>query len=321
MHPDLGPLALPAKKRAAMDVDVYLLAGQSNAGGTSDFETAAPGTRDGNRYENVRYFSQRRVTDGGYRFFYERFEPVHEGLGSNVTRIGPELGMARVLDPLYGASGRIAVIVKVAAGGTSLLLHEPLESCVISDPDDVGRFHRAGSWYPLPVEGEYLQPTGLLTRELETCSEKAYRALKELGFRSVRFAALCWMQGESDRDQADEYARLFPVFCERIRRHLAAVSGEEQSRTPVIVGEISETFENLSEPNMALNRAFLAMQRKLPESVPALTVIPTSGFRLNVPGEHGESVHIGIDGCHWNYTDMLAIGELFGKAAYERSHE
>ena len=320
MDPDLAFLAMKAPQRAATDVDLYILAGQSNGDGTSGFASAKPGTRDAGRYENVRYCARDRATDGRYRFYFERFEPVHEGLGSSTELIGPELGMARVLDPLYDAPDRKAVIVKVGAGGTSLLMHEPLHPRY-TDEKSIKRFRARGSWYPSAEEGDYWQPSGFLLRELKDYASHVYRFLQGMEFRSVTFRAICWMQGETDRHYPDEYAAVFPVFCRSIREHLTALTGADQSRLPIVAGEISETFGNLDEASVAQNRAFIAMQRGLQATIPALTAIPTSGFKLNVPGEHGESIPVGQDAFHWNYTDMLAIGELFGKAAYEQSHK
>ena len=320
---DFSFLRLRAEERSAMDLDLYLLAGQSNGDGTSTFESAGPGQRDFRRYENVRYVGMRRFTDGRYRYRYERFEPVHEGLGFEETRIGPELGMARVLNGLYGGDRR-AIIIKSASGGTSLTRHEPADNSQFSK-SSVKRFYERGSWYPetleQPVSDDPFRPTSYLMRQFKQYVTEIYSDLRDLRFRSVTIRALCWMQGEEDRKTADEYAQVFPVFCREVRDFLTELTGTDQSELPIIVGEISETFNNSTPEILELNRRFIAVQDSFADTIPAVTVIPTRDFALTRLDENGELVPLGTDKHHWSYGQMVQIGELFGRAAYEKSQK
>ena len=116
--------------------DVYLIAGQSNAVGST---LIANGTgpsyalQNNNsyadasiRYENVLYNHHAHPTTKGSGYMITNFVPVTQGLGYTTTKshIGPELGMAEYLDPIYAKKENTdAIIIKVAAGGTVLTRH------------------------------------------------------------------------------------------------------------------------------------------------------------------------------------------------------
>ena len=304
-------------------LDIYLLAGQSNACGTSKIEMAPEEARDRNVYENVRYYHDRTNTDGEIRCCMKDFRPVQEGQGFCEDRIGPELGMARSMSKRYATDDRKAAIVKCAAGGTSLRHHEPLPETL----KEAGRarFYQRGSWYPSVMETggntDPNRPTGFLTRKFKTVIAESYALLLEHGFRpeNIRYCALCWMQGEEDRLHPDTYEQLFPLFAAEIRDALSETTGCDYRKLPIIMGEISETFGSANPETVQKNRAFIAMQHELAKHDPTITVIHTAEFELN-RWENDESIPVGSDNAHWSYTDMLAIGEMFGDAAYDGSH-
>ena len=75
---NMGP-----EERADMVLDVYLLAGQSNANGSTTFGCAKPWERDFNRYENVRYVAEegKRMEISGERVTYA-VEPAEAFAGA-----------------------------------------------------------------------------------------------------------------------------------------------------------------------------------------------------------------------------------------------
>ena len=316
-------MSISREQAQSTKLDIYLLAGQSNACGTSKIDMAPEEIRDRNVYENVRYYHDRTNTDGEVRCCQKDFRPVREGLGYCEERIGPELGMARSMDARYATDDRKAVIVKCAAGGTSLRHHEPLPEGLKETTK--GRFFQRGSWYPSVMEetGDTNpdRPTGYLTRKFKTVIAESYALLLNLGFRpeNIRYCALCWMQGEEDRLHPDIYEQLFPLFAAEIRDALSETTGCDYRKLPIIMGEISETFATAKPESIQINRTFIAMQHELAKQDPTITVIPTAGFELN-RWENDESIAVGTDGSHWSYADMLTIGELFGDAAYDVSH-
>lgn len=322
-------------------LDIYLLAGQSNCSGATVIAKAPENVRDHSIYENVRFYYDRTDADGTVRYYCRDYRAVREGLGFDEGElvnhipaavlaatatpfIGPELGMARVLDKKYDEEDRFAVIIKCACGATSLWLHEPFDEDL---PEiRVQRFRAFGSWYPsaLPqaLTDDPNRPSGYLTRKFKRMISDTYGELLSLGFpaENLRYRALCWMQGESDRLHPTEYAACFPFFTEEVRKHLSAATGGDYDNLPIVLGEISETFRSAAPEVIADNRKFIAMQHALAKQDPTITVIPTAKLALN-RWENGADVALGTDNFHWSYADMLSVGELFGKTAYAVSHK
>lgn len=315
-------------------LDIYLLAGQSNASGHSKIELAGEGERDHHIYENVRYYWLWKNADGTVPVDHSDYGPVREDLGTPGC-IGPELGMARVLNPLYDGVKNEALILKSAAGGTTLMMHEDhLGNRYFfrdSMPLTEDRYHHRGSWFPMvlcppPMQrfiGEHPDhPTGFLFREFKESVRKVFRELREAGYQSknVRFQALIWMQGESDRLWPEPYEEAFPVFVKEIREFLSLMTGEDYTALPVIIGEISETFHSAKPGTVEENLAFIRMQHRLAETITHCQTLRTGAFPINKL-ENGVSVTAGNDLYHWRYADMLKIGEMFGEAAYHCKEE
>lgn len=309
---------IPPELAAKMELDIYMIAGQSNAAGSTNIISAKEGERDLNTYENVRYYCNSRYINGADHGVSKEYGPVHENLGYAEGKVGPELGMARALNDKYATNERKAIIFKVASGGTSLLLSEDTVSATGSTSE---RFFQRGSWLPSslgkPEDTDPDRPTGYLTRLLKSSVEEFYADLLARGFsaENIHFKALCWMQGETDRKSSRRYFDVFPEFAKEIRSHICTVSGQPDFVLPIVVGEISETYTSAMPDDVTTNQKMIAVQHKLTEVVPALTVIPSSGYAMNQM-ENGASVAIGSDTYHWNYHDILEIGELFGNAAY-----
>ncbi|MCQ2400184.1 MAG: hypothetical protein MJ072_06735, partial [Clostridia bacterium] len=109
-------------------IDIYFIAGQSNAAGSSAMLAPNETDFDSEKYtegfSNVLYYGG---VPGGAELslaspgVHLDFQPTKKGLGSNAMYIGPELGMAEELSKYYNeTSGRTAVIVKYAIGSASL---------------------------------------------------------------------------------------------------------------------------------------------------------------------------------------------------------
>ena len=136
---------------------------------------------------------------------------------------------------------------------------------------------------------------------------------------NIHFKALCWMQGENDRNNGRKYVEVFPLFATELRSYLSEATGTDYSAMPIVIGEISETFSSASPGNIETNQKFIKSQHKLAENDPAITVIPTGQYQLNeIVG--GVNTPLGTDTFQWNYADMLKIGEMFGNTAYDVSH-
>ncbi|MBE5733298.1 MAG: sialate O-acetylesterase, partial [Clostridiales bacterium] len=330
------------EKQTEKIADVYLIAGQSNAvGSTLIANGAGPVYQQQNnnsfanpeiKYDNVLYNHHAHPTTKGSGYMITNFVPVTQGLGYTQAKnhIGPELGMAEYLDPIYAQKENTdAIIVKVAAGGTTLTRHYDDANLDIEALREVNSYDaNFGTWYPESLwnvtnggltvdlwDGQYYRhPTGLLYRELISFVKLNYQWLQDEGYTKINFKALCWMQGESDRGQVTEYKVAFNAFMNDVRRHLSELTGEDYSNFPVVCGEISKTFS--SAASQPTNEKFISMQHEIAYNLNQTYVIPTKDFLIHDFNEFGADVTLGSDGAHWNYPDMLDIGYLFGEKAY-----
>ena len=321
--------------------DIYLIAGQSNAVGSTLISGGAgvcygqqkdKSFADGSLlYPHVLYnhVAHTLTKGGGYRI--TDFVPVTQGLGFTPERkhIGPEVGMAQILDPIYAKKENVdAIIIKVASGGTKLTHHfddatQPLEEIIAKD----GYSGNFGTWYPESMwevkEGEnkvdlwsekyYRFPTGFLFREFITFIKDNFEALKNKGYTQINFRALCWMQGESDRTVPDLYKTCFSAFASDLRRYVSEISGKDYSRLPIICGEISRTFMSALPDSVKMNEEFIAMQNGLVGIIPSIYVLPSACFDINLLSNGGESVAEGSDCAHFNYVDMIKLGKMFAQ--------
>ena len=95
------------------EVDVYLIAGQSNAVGFGSDGLSASIMNDPrytNGFENVLYYGV------GENNVVNELVPVKVGLGKNTTSVGAEVGIAAAV----AGNGRTSAVIKHAIGGTYL---------------------------------------------------------------------------------------------------------------------------------------------------------------------------------------------------------
>ena len=322
--------------------DVYLVAGQSNAEGCSlvtggkgpiyETQTSSSFYNPTLKYENVLYNHNVLLNLSGGSYMITDLIPVVQGLGWNYqkTHIGPELGMAQSLDPIYAQKENTdAIIIKVADGGTSLVRHYDSVNVDLNFIAGISEVDaNSGTWYPeslwnvLYDDGSkadlwesqlYHHPTGYLYRELITFLRTNYNILQEKGYTKINFKAFCWMQGESDVAQYKEYKKVFNVFASDIRTRLSEITGEDYSSLPMVIGELGATYPSRSY--------FVDVQREIPLSLGNSYVIDSEKFAMSEMGADEKSVILGSDGAHWNYPDMVEVGKLFGEQSYKASAE
>lgn len=306
------------------EIDIYLIAGQSNASGHSKVVDAErilaryPKLRCG--YEFIHYAGNSRVDADNYTTIVNRDLPwgaTRLGLGvRHDGYMGPEAGMAVGLSAYYNeANGRHAGIIKFAHGGTGLL-------------DNRVRSNLLGNWMPpsyaklmgLPWESDPI--SGVLYRLLLSQVEKNLGELFAYGgFDRIHIKGLYWMQGCHNRGNPTEYRKAFPLFASDLRRDLAALLtrlyGNDcgAAQLPIVVGTISRTFM-LDRMDMIekINLPFIEMQRSLPELVPHCYVLDNAEFAICGWDEATQSiVALGTDKGHWNQEDALQIGINAGK--------
>lgn len=293
-------------------IDMYLIAGQSNAAGYS--------TKDKNKltetFENVGYGGevQRNFREGGVSSRYLDFEDyiwgVKTGLGATTANVGPEYGIAKVLNAQYAnrADGRKAFIFKTAAGGTSLL-----------DKDaSSGTMYKWGNWYPRSYWEDGYKPntitddpnndaTGYLYALFLQNFKHVYNELKDNGYAPV-VKGLAWMQGCQDLGAHSQYEPVLKTFINDIRTDLVEITGDEMLYSmPFVIGKIATsfmTYENAQVP------AFNQMQQRVADDMgSSVATIETSDLIIvNADGSYN-----GTDQYHFNCPDAEILGVRFGE--------
>ncbi len=280
-------------------LDVYLLAGQSNASGstfvTDAFRNSDPQFTAG--YENIYYsgVSRTAIDDILPTNKVNFVQPAKVGMGKTEGFMGPELGIAKALSAYYnGTTGNEAAIIKYGAGGTRLF--DKLS----------GTDKPEGNWTP-PTWLKSHTPTGEksggLYRNFLSLVEETVYYYRVLGYTEINLCGIFWMQGESDRQDANValYADLFATLVADMRHDLAPVFDGETASTPVLVGEISKGFDNaITETNLS----FVELQRGLAEKASNTYIIHSSEY---ISGTRAD------DPYHWTCEDMLQIGLSVGR--------
>ena len=296
-------------------IDLYLIAGQSNASGTSKITDRAaayawaPSLENG--FTNIHYAGNSRSTTEHRDLDWQK---VTLGLGiRNQDYVGPEAGMAKALSAYYNEeSGKDAGFIKYAMGG-SALLNKNAENWA------------SPSYVATLDESEiYRGKTGVLYANFLAQVEKNVSELVTYGgYTKINICGLYWMQGCNDRSKPTEYQPAFVAFAADIRRDLSALMQEYTGTTedcgasemPIVVGTISQTQNLSSSTAEATNRAFIEMQKGLPSVVENCYVVDNSQFAISGYNSADPSSPIvyGSDRWHWNQADALKIGENVGK--------
>lgn len=282
-------------------IDLYLVAGQSNAAGSTQFSDAIaslkPEYTEG--YSHIYY-------SGSSNRVRRIVVPMKIGYGSQIDSFGAELGIADALSQYYNEeTGRYAAIIKYAYGGTSLY-------------DSVSTSNE-GNWLPPTWIERYgckdEQQSGALFRAFINHVESSVSDYEAMGYE-VNIQSVYWMQGENDisaNAKDNLYSEMFRCWIDDVRSSVAEIMCDESYlNLPVIVGEISEYFNgNDNETYHKNNLAFVQMQREVIGSWDNVYVIAQG----NVPG-----VDWPDDDAHWGYHDHLWSGYMTGSKMLELAH-
>lgn len=300
-------LKAQAPETTDKSIDLYFIAGQSNASGYSNWNYNEAKDADENLvngFSNVLYAGDGDSVLDPDKTKTSGWQYTRIGLGGNGQRFGAEAGMAQVLSSYYNKeSGNVAGIIKSAHGGTSLL-------------DAIGGQNEpGGNW----VSPSYEAALGTV-QEKDGRTGGCYRSfiaqvrlnisqLQKMGYTKFNFKGLFWMQGESDRGNPTEYVRAFKFLVQDFRNDLGEIATEvsgtevDLSNMPVIVGEISK-YTSGGESGM--NETFIATQRTFPDVINDCYVVNSSQFDVRLQ-----------DNWHWIQPDMLKIGNMVGNCILE----
>ena len=275
------PEELPAVKVAdetPREVDVVLLAGQSNMLGIANVEALI--ANDPASYEKVRlgfrhtYISYLCDNNKGYRF-----TPVTLGEGWDGRFFGPEVGLAAYWEEHF--PDRELYIIKCAFGATKMY----------------------DEWRPSsPAE------TNRYTRFIEHMN-RSIAQLERHG-KTPKFIAMCWMQGEGDG------WNIYPkYYLDGLRELVGDVRGRLANRLKYEeLLFVDATLHLYSNPRLFPD-ANIINDRKADFSKESPYNFLVSTQEL---GLHTELEEISGGEAHFDSDSILKLGDAFAKVAFGR---
>lgn len=297
-------------------IDLYVIAGQSNASGYTVYDNDTMLARNeslvyGNN--NVLYAGRAQFTNGnsvGSNEYGWGLARVGQGAGND--KMSAEAAMSTVLSSYYNKeSGKVAGIIKFAHGGTALLNNLGGENAV------------GGNWVPpsyAKAKGynyENNSLTGRLYRDLLTQVTKRVNELKADGYTEINIKGVWWMQGEADKGNPTEYKVALEYLISDMRKDLGTITNEDLSNLPFIIGEISRTSGDASTGTVNTNNAFIAMQDEYANTHENVYINKIGHLDIN-KWVNGNNVAVGTDSWHWNQNDMVTIGQDVGRIILEK---
>lgn len=316
----VGAVNLPeafAEEAQLKDIDMYLIAGQSNGVGytavDSESEQAeiAKDERYRNGFDDVKYYGYVECNKDTTLPANIALRSVKLGKGADSqgkTRetkyetFGPELGMAK-----YFADNGIANtnygIIKYAAGGTA-----------IYDEFTSNMGSQYGNWMSPSLVAKYGKGsatlTGLCYANFLTTVRQGLKAYKDNGYNPV-IKGLAWMQGESESQSANNskrYAELLSTMIADMRKDLTEISGQNLSELLTVVAKIPSKYKDVVS-----SAAYVDVVRAQMDAVAEndADVITIDNDFVTLPG---------TDNHHYNVPDMLQVGHNFAEAFIEATN-
>lgn len=278
-------------------IDMYLIAGQSNAAGYSSKGRKLDGV-----FENVSYAGEvdRYRSNGNASQSYLEYpfqSAVKEGLGRASGFVGPEYGIAEKLNEKY-KGGHKALVFKSAAGGTSIRGNQ-----IAGQNGDFGNWCSRSQWGGGSVSVS--SPMGVQYQRFVDNFTSVYTQLTEHGY-IVKVQGMAWMQGEADLDAPQEYGTLLEAFITDIRADLIAVTGDDTlSSMPFVIGEIATSFANANNPQVP---PFIEVQRSVAQKMDNVYTVATDDLII----VDTDGTVVGSDEYHFTKQDQRILGNRFG---------
>lgn len=292
-------------------LDVYILAGQSNAAGFTPVAGLYKGYTYGgtvdqeklseyeNGYTDVLYYGVTQSADPAS--LNTQLSYVHSGLGHAGSRIGPELGFAEAMSQYYGGSAGKAAVLKYAVGATSL-----------------GNFQNStsdefGTWMSPSMIEEYGEENlclnaGLLYENLLVTVRMGLQAMIEAGYEPV-IRGVMWMQGEADstrEDLANLYQKHLSALITDLRGDLTELMTalditQDCSATPFVIGKIGADLQNAAYEDVVREQ-----MQKTAASMTAVRCAETEDLLVPDPNDNNDVWHFSAKG-------ILAVGNRFAE--------
>ena len=223
-------------------INVYLIAGQSNAVGygmDTGNKIAKSDERFTEGFENVLYYGSFERWSG--KSYDGGFEPVKLGMGVDPSRSGAEIGIANAVADY----GEMSAIIKCAQGATHLYPDTTYEVSL-----------KYGTWTsPTYIKNNNVDMSknpliGNMYRRFEQTVADALQLLIEDGYTPV-IKGIWWMQGEAEMftlNMASEYRELFKTLIYDMRNTLGELTGYDCTNVPFICGLPKWNEKNSAPP-------------------------------------------------------------------------
>ena len=273
------------------EIDIYLIAGQSNAAGygTGTIEESLTDTRYSDGFDNVLYFGE---ADNNK---FSEFTNAKIGNGIGITRCGAEIGMAAALS----SGNRMNAIIKYAKGGTPLW------------PDTTGKYAvESGTWTsPSYIEDKNITTEGtkigLLYTEFISTVTTAVAELREMGYTPV-LRGMWWMQGEAESgnlERATEYPNMLKYLISDLRSDLSEIFSASCDNMPFVMGGINGNHTAVGKTLPAYIANINAAQIAVCETVNNVYRVDTQGLPQ-------------IDEWHYSNQSQHTIGKQIIEIIY-----
>lgn len=223
-------------------INVYLIAGQSNAVGygmDTGNRIAKSDERFTKGFDNVLYYGSFERWSG--KSYDGGFEPVKLGMGVDPSRSGAEIGIANAVADY----GEMSAIIKCAQGATHLYPDTTYEVSL-----------KYGTWTsPTYIKNNNVDMSknpmiGNMYNRFEDTVTKAIKLLIEDGYTPV-IKGVWWMQGEAEMftlEMASAYRELFETLIYDTRNMLSEVTGYDCGNVPFICGLPKWNSKNSAPP-------------------------------------------------------------------------
>ena len=289
-------------------IDVYLIAGQSNAVGytlvdeNAQTELNQMDPRFTKGFENVLYYGCSNVNVGQNLPAME-VQSTKIGLGmssTTATYIGPELGIAQYF---AATSTNTVGIIKYASGASSIY-----DDYMSTQNSQRGNWCSPGVLTALNKVAGNPNITGNCYRVFLDVVKQGLDAYKELGYTPV-IKGLAWMQGEAECQSSEysaKYATLLTALISDLRADLSAVAETDLSSLHIVVAKIPSYY---TPTNPSYSNVVREQQQIVDNNDAFVTTIDNEGFTLP-----------GTDNHHYRWDDMLLLGINFAEAFYENSN-
>ena len=286
-------------------IDIYLIAGQSNAAGYTIVDSTAKeelnqmDPRFSTGFEDVLYYGCTNVNVGA-SLPSMSVQPTKIGLGYTQEHIGPELGMAMYF---ANSSSNKVGFIKYASGASS-----------IYDDYQSSQNSKRGNWYSPAVEKAIGVPagdkaiSGNCYRVFLDVVRNGLEAYKALGYTPV-IKGVAWMQGESESQSqkySAKYATLLNALISDMRTDLSTITNSDLSTLQFVVAKIPSHYKPTSPSYTDIVRE---QQQLVDDNDVFVSTIDNEEFTLP-----------GTDAHHYNWSDMLLLGMNFAESFYNTAN-